>query len=86
MPDYVGFTIMLVGWTLVRNLPSVLHFYRQLSRPKIANLVTPFHQMFFVNDLRIAYPHAEHERVPVCELLNSERQTFVCPRLTHSCQ
>ncbi|KAK6087193.1 dynamin family protein [Seiridium cupressi] len=28
-------------------------------------LVEPFHRMFFINDLRIAFPHAEHERVPV---------------------
>ncbi|KAI1847519.1 hypothetical protein JX266_006371 [Neoarthrinium moseri] len=27
--------------------------------------VEPFHRMFFINDLRIAFPHAEHERVPV---------------------
>ncbi|TQS34402.1 hypothetical protein Golomagni_05216 [Golovinomyces magnicellulatus] len=26
---------------------------------------TPFHRMFYVNDLRISYPHAEHQRVPV---------------------
>uniref|UniRef100_L2FM44 Pap2 domain protein n=1 Tax=Colletotrichum fructicola (strain Nara gc5) TaxID=1213859 RepID=L2FM44_COLFN len=25
----------------------------------------PFHRMFFINDLRISYPHAEVERVPV---------------------
>ncbi|KAK6212585.1 hypothetical protein LQW54_005170 [Pestalotiopsis sp. IQ-011] len=28
-------------------------------------LVEPFHRMFYVNDLRIAFPHAEQERVPV---------------------
>ncbi|ETR97462.1 PAP2 superfamily protein [Trichoderma reesei RUT C-30] len=27
--------------------------------------VNPFHRMFFINDLRISYPHAEHERVTV---------------------
>ncbi|TWU74935.1 hypothetical protein ED733_005045 [Metarhizium rileyi] len=27
--------------------------------------VTPFHRMFFINDLHIAYPHAENERVTV---------------------
>ncbi|KAH6609957.1 hypothetical protein Trco_003303 [Trichoderma cornu-damae] len=31
----------------------------------IVNLVNPFHRMFFINDLRISYPHAEHERVSV---------------------
>ncbi|KAL7897325.1 Pap2-like protein [Trichoderma sp. SZMC 28014] len=31
----------------------------------IVNLVNPFHRMFFTNDLRISYPHAEHERVTV---------------------
>ncbi|EOO00375.1 putative pap2 superfamily protein [Phaeoacremonium minimum UCRPA7] len=25
----------------------------------------PFHRMFFINDLAISFPHAEHERVPV---------------------
>lgn len=28
-------------------------------------LIDPFHRMFFVNDLNISFPHAEHERVPV---------------------
>lgn len=28
-------------------------------------LVEPFHRMFYINDLRIAFPHAEIERVPV---------------------
>nr|WID94089.1 diacylglycerol pyrophosphate phosphatase 1 [Trichoderma rhododendri] len=46
-PDYVGFTLLLIGWIL------------------IVNLVTPFHRMFFINDLQISYPHAEHERVTV---------------------
>jgi diacylglycerol diphosphate phosphatase / phosphatidate phosphatase len=27
--------------------------------------VEPFHRMFYINDLHIAFPHAEHERVPV---------------------
>lgn len=31
----------------------------------MAKLVTPFHRMFFVNDLNISYPHASHERVSV---------------------
>ncbi|KAI0133800.1 phosphatidic acid phosphatase type 2/haloperoxidase [Xylariales sp. AK1849] len=31
----------------------------------IQYLVEPFHRLFFINDLRIAFPHAEHERVPV---------------------
>ncbi|GJN84297.1 hypothetical protein PLIIFM63780_007853 [Purpureocillium lilacinum] len=31
----------------------------------IVSLVTPFHRMFFINDLTISYPHAEHERVSV---------------------
>nr|WID94085.1 diacylglycerol pyrophosphate phosphatase 1 [Trichoderma margaretense] len=31
----------------------------------IVNFVHPFHRMFFINDLRISYPHAEHERVTV---------------------
>lgn len=26
---------------------------------------TPFHRMFYINDLRISFPHAEHERVTV---------------------
>jgi diacylglycerol diphosphate phosphatase/phosphatidate phosphatase len=29
----------------------------------IVLFVTPFHQMFFINDLRISFPHAEHQRV-----------------------
>ncbi|KAK7754490.1 hypothetical protein SLS62_003510 [Diatrype stigma] len=28
-------------------------------------LVEPFHRLFYINDLRIAFPHAEVERVPV---------------------
>lgn len=28
-------------------------------------LVEPFHRMFYINDLRIAFPHAERERVSV---------------------
>ncbi|KAM4063214.1 PAP2 superfamily protein [Hirsutella rhossiliensis] len=31
----------------------------------LASLVTPFHRMFFINDLNISYPHAVHERVSV---------------------
>ncbi|KAK5996497.1 putative diacylglycerol pyrophosphate phosphatase 1 [Cladobotryum mycophilum] len=31
----------------------------------IDTLVTPFHRMFAINDLRISFPHTEHERVPV---------------------
>ncbi|GAO14644.1 uncharacterized protein UV8b_05289 [Ustilaginoidea virens] len=31
----------------------------------LAILTTPFHRLFFINDLRIAYPHALHERVSV---------------------
>ncbi|EXV05495.1 PAP2 superfamily protein [Metarhizium robertsii] len=31
----------------------------------LALFVTPFHRMFFINDLHIAYPHAVHERVSV---------------------
>ncbi|PFH60119.1 hypothetical protein XA68_11447 [Ophiocordyceps unilateralis] len=31
----------------------------------LASLVTPFHRMFFINDLAISFPHAEHERVSV---------------------
>lgn len=27
----------------------------------------PFHQMFRLNDYRLQHPHAEQERVPVCE-------------------
>jgi diacylglycerol diphosphate phosphatase/phosphatidate phosphatase len=30
----------------------------------------PFHRMFAVNDLRISFPHAKVERVPLCELLS----------------
>lgn len=32
---------------------------------QIALLVTPFHRLFFINDLTISFPHAEIERVPV---------------------
>lgn len=28
-------------------------------------LVTPFKRLFFINDVNISFPHAEHERVPV---------------------
>ncbi|KAG6179785.1 hypothetical protein E4U22_004306 [Claviceps purpurea] len=31
----------------------------------LALFVTPFHRMFYINDLRISYPHALHERVSV---------------------
>jgi len=31
-------------------------------------LIEPFHRMFYINDLHIAFPHAEIERVPVCTL------------------
>ncbi|KAG6002429.1 hypothetical protein E4U21_003103 [Claviceps maximensis] len=31
----------------------------------LALFVTPFHRMFYINDLRIAYPHALHERVSI---------------------
>ncbi|PSR78354.1 phosphatidic acid phosphatase type 2/haloperoxidase [Coniella lustricola] len=31
----------------------------------IALFVTPFHRLFFINDLAISFPHAEVERVPV---------------------
>ncbi|KAG5930047.1 hypothetical protein E4U42_003208 [Claviceps africana] len=31
----------------------------------LALFVTPFHRMFYVNDLRISYPHALHERVSI---------------------
>ncbi|KJZ73801.1 hypothetical protein HIM_06919 [Hirsutella minnesotensis 3608] len=31
----------------------------------LAIFVKPFHRMFFINDLNIAFPHAVHERVPV---------------------
>ncbi|KAI0155346.1 PAP2 superfamily protein [Xylariaceae sp. FL1272] len=31
----------------------------------IVFLVTPFHRMFYINNLDIAFPHAEVERVPV---------------------
>ncbi|KAF3761928.1 acid phosphatase/Vanadium-dependent haloperoxidase [Cryphonectria parasitica EP155] len=46
-PDYLGFVILAVAYTL------------------IALLVEPFHRLFFINDLAISFPHAEHERVPV---------------------
>lgn len=32
---------------------------------QVGLFATPFHRMFYVNDLRISYPHAEHQRVPV---------------------
>lgn len=32
----------------------------------VALFVKPFHRLFFINDVQIAFPHAEHERVPVC--------------------
>lgn len=35
------------------------------SPNQIALLVTPFHRLFFINDLTISFPHAEIERVPV---------------------
>lgn len=28
---------------------------------------TPFHRLFELGNIDLAYPHAEHERVPVCE-------------------
>ncbi|KAG6008641.1 hypothetical protein E4U43_000112 [Claviceps pusilla] len=31
----------------------------------LAVFATPFHRMFYINDLRISYPHALHERVSV---------------------
>ncbi|CAM1505748.1 Fc.00g113850.m01.CDS01 [Cosmosporella sp. VM-42] len=37
--------------------------------------VTPFHRMFFINDLQISYPHALHERVSV--LMNFVYALFI---------
>lgn len=32
--------------------------------------ITPFHRLFELSNIDLAYPHAEHERVPVCESLS----------------
>jgi len=45
-------------------------------------LVEPFHRMFAINDINIAFPHAEVERVPVCK--HSPCPVLTCPRLTRS--
>ncbi|KAI9150272.1 Diacylglycerol pyrophosphate phosphatase 1 [Paramyrothecium foliicola] len=41
----------------------------------IVQVITPFHQMFFINDLRISFPHAEHQRVS--EAMNIVYAIFV---------
>ncbi|KAM0250508.1 hypothetical protein ACHAQJ_008599 [Trichoderma viride] len=47
------------GESTTASMGSLARFWR------IVNLINPFHRMFFTNDLRISYPHAEHERVTV---------------------
>lgn len=38
---------------------------------------TPFHRLFELSNINIAYPHAEHERVPVCESLSLYYSTII---------
>ncbi|RYP81573.1 hypothetical protein DL770_005875 [Monosporascus sp. CRB-9-2] len=46
--------------------PDYLGFAGLLTAYLLINfLVEPFHRLFFINDLRISFPHAEVERVPV---------------------
>ncbi|RYP79274.1 hypothetical protein DL769_003054 [Monosporascus sp. CRB-8-3] len=46
--------------------PDYLGFACLLTAYLLINfLVEPFHRLFFINDLRISFPHAEVERVPV---------------------
>ncbi|KAI4691071.1 uncharacterized protein J4E84_003361 [Alternaria hordeiaustralica] len=47
--DYVGIAILVCGYIVAQ----------------IQFLAEPFHRMFFLDNLAINYPHAEHERVPV---------------------
>lgn len=37
---------------------------------KLEYNITPFHRLFDLGNIDLAYPHAEHERVPVCEYLS----------------
>lgn len=38
---------------------------------------TPFHRLFELGNIDLAYPHAEHERVPVCESLFLDYSTII---------
>lgn len=45
--------------------------------------IDPFHKMFRLDDPRIAFPHAEEERVPVCKL-DHVHETQGCAVCQHS--
>lgn len=51
-PDYVGVTILAVAYILAWN--EQLEFF-----------AVPFHRLFDLSNISLAYPHAEKERVPV---------------------
>jgi hypothetical protein len=63
----VGFALLMTGYFLV-ILPSDTGYLSQiLTGFQIQFLVNPFHRMFSLDDLRISFPHAEVERVPLCK-------------------
>lgn len=64
--DYVGLAILVSGYIVVCHflIPSLQPF-PLIDQLQIQFLAEPFHRMFYLNDLRIAYPHALIERVSV---------------------
>jgi hypothetical protein len=53
--------------SMKRNLADYLGFFLLLAAYIVLQLfMEPFHRMFSLDDLRISYPHALVERVPVC--------------------
>ena len=64
-PDYLGFALLLVAYSLVRL--SLVNPYgcKILMFLQIEVLVEPFHRMFSLDNISIQYPHAAVERVSV---------------------
>ncbi|KAL1608760.1 hypothetical protein SLS59_001951 [Nothophoma quercina] len=64
--DYVGLALLISGYIFVRPFrPPKTKQTLLTAQLQIQFLAEPFHRMFYLSDLRIAYPHALHERVSV---------------------
>lgn len=72
--DYIGFFLLLTAYLLVRCVYPAqwieIAEWRTADGRQIQFLVEPFHRMFYLDDMRIAFPHAEVERVPMCKPLS----------------